>query len=269
MLSLSLALFRALLILYPQSFRERFGREMAQVFQDSSRAALSQSGLQGIVLLWLTVYWDLVATALVERIAEVVHMSISSAGRWAGSLGAIGGVVWIVVFISMSVGNGSDPAGAWVGVASSVMLALGTIGLYLRTDFGIAGKAAIAVLFLGQAVMVVGLGVFAALDAESSWIIWVIGGVLTLLGGAAVGLQARSVGWHASAMTIIAWISLLGLTPFAISVVFDQADLPWANTVGQVLSALFFVGIGLGGGVLGLLAAQDQVSEIPPAQAVQ
>ncbi len=61
---LSRFVYEQLLIIYPQDFRERFGSEMADVFDEAMRDALVQRGFVGATSLWLSSLWELGTTAV-------------------------------------------------------------------------------------------------------------------------------------------------------------------------------------------------------------
>src|SRR5438034_1103981 len=75
---------KLLLVAYPRRFRREYGGSMAQVFRDCCRAAERQQGARGVVWLWLATLRDLVRTAFVERVSEVVAMSRANWIRWGG-----------------------------------------------------------------------------------------------------------------------------------------------------------------------------------------
>ncbi len=56
--------YEQLLIIYPQEFRERFGAEMADVFDEAMRDALVERGFVGATSLWLSSLWELGTTAV-------------------------------------------------------------------------------------------------------------------------------------------------------------------------------------------------------------
>ncbi len=60
-------LYRALLWLYPPTFRRMYGREMLQTFRDCYRDTMLQEGRAGLVRLWRRVLPDLVVTACSEQ----------------------------------------------------------------------------------------------------------------------------------------------------------------------------------------------------------
>ena len=82
-------LYRALLAAYPKEFRRAYGREMAQVFRCMCREEVVSSGSRGLVRLWVRTLWDLLTTALAERIKQALGISTrmrspSTLVRWSG-----------------------------------------------------------------------------------------------------------------------------------------------------------------------------------------
>jgi hypothetical protein len=63
---LSERVYGSLLQAYPAAFRERFAGEMLQVFRCLSREAYAQTGLIGILRLWLAAGWDLTWGAITQ-----------------------------------------------------------------------------------------------------------------------------------------------------------------------------------------------------------
>jgi hypothetical protein len=64
-------IYRWLLGIYPMSFRQDYGGEMAQLFRDCSRDACQQRGSIGLAGLWLHTLGDLVITVPREHLAEL------------------------------------------------------------------------------------------------------------------------------------------------------------------------------------------------------
>ena len=98
--SVSERLYRALLAAYPKEFRRAYGREMAQVFRCMCREEGISGGRGGLARLWIRTLWDLLATALAERIKKVFGWStlVSSSPKlvgWSGVAAAVGGVLLI------------------------------------------------------------------------------------------------------------------------------------------------------------------------------
>jgi hypothetical protein len=93
-------LYRALLAAYPKEFRRAHGREMAQVFRCMCREEVVSGGRGGLTRLWVRTLWDLLATALAERIKQALGWSTlvgssSKLVRWSGLAAAAGGVLLI------------------------------------------------------------------------------------------------------------------------------------------------------------------------------
>jgi capsular polysaccharide biosynthesis protein len=71
MLTISQAIFKRLLFLYPQAHRNAYGADMAQLFRDQSRDAWQESRHWGLAKLWLRVLPDLARTSLAERLSNL------------------------------------------------------------------------------------------------------------------------------------------------------------------------------------------------------
>jgi hypothetical protein len=92
--------YGVLLAAYPKEFRRAHGREMAQVFRCMCREEVVSGGRGGLTRLWVRTLWDLLATALAERIKKALGMSTlvgssSKLVRWSGLAAAAGGVLLI------------------------------------------------------------------------------------------------------------------------------------------------------------------------------
>src|SRR5215510_879220 len=95
-LSVSVRIYRALLVAYPKKFREYYETQMVQVFRDSLRDAYHQNGISGLIDLWLHTFADLLVTALMERISErSQYMFSPRIIMWGGVASAFGGLMWL------------------------------------------------------------------------------------------------------------------------------------------------------------------------------
>lgn len=94
--SISLAFYQMLLLLYPARFRRAYGAQMAQVFRDSCRAAVERGEFSAFAHVWLVTLGDLVVTALAEHYEEVISMEHRSLSRAAGLAGLIGGTLLLL-----------------------------------------------------------------------------------------------------------------------------------------------------------------------------
>jgi hypothetical protein len=97
--------YRALLRLYPEPFRARFGEELVQLGGDLLRdARAGRSGSSGVATTWLRIILDLVMTAPAEhleqrRIANSISRPASAATKAVGVLGIAGGLILVSAFI--------------------------------------------------------------------------------------------------------------------------------------------------------------------------
>ncbi len=130
----SLALYRALLALYPAPFRRAFGRQMEQVFAAQHQDACRRGGVVALARLWWRTLGDLLATALAERMEQ--PMSPSTRYRLAGRVSLIGIGVWLFGGVAFAAYSFINPAySPNVEIAYSlgwVFFILGMVGLYER-----------------------------------------------------------------------------------------------------------------------------------------
>ena len=90
---LSDLIFDLLLYLYPRSFRDAYGQQMRIAFRDYARAAKRRGRVLGLVELWGVTLVDVLATALEERIRQMISTR-STLSAWAGPLTVVVGVLW-------------------------------------------------------------------------------------------------------------------------------------------------------------------------------
>ena len=98
-------LARALLRLFPEPFRSRFGDDVAQLIGDVLRdARVGRAGSSGVPMTWLKVILDVLVTAPSEhlaqrRIAHSFSRPASAATKALGLLGIFGGVLLVSVWL--------------------------------------------------------------------------------------------------------------------------------------------------------------------------
>jgi serine/threonine protein phosphatase PrpC len=68
------SLYRALLFVYPPTFRRSFGQQMAQTFRDCCREELEQNKKLGLARLWASMLYDLTASACLEYAKSLLAM---------------------------------------------------------------------------------------------------------------------------------------------------------------------------------------------------
>src|SRR5690349_2673490 len=120
-IALAGALYCRLLILYPASFRQRYGAQMLQVFRDSCREAGQARGLRGLLSLWLWTLADLLKTALAERLMVARPLARPVAIRLCGLLTLASGLSLLLlrgVSFAVQMGLGQPflaflPASVW------------------------------------------------------------------------------------------------------------------------------------------------------------
>ena len=99
-----IALYRAAILLYPRSFRRRFGNEILHDFLERGRLAVSKKGLSGAVGYWLRSILQVVPSAFRIRMDE--HQARKGRGRGVGQstggkrqFSSNNGKVWVAVVI--------------------------------------------------------------------------------------------------------------------------------------------------------------------------
>jgi hypothetical protein len=137
-LSVSVRIYRTLLLAYPKKFREHYQTQMVQVFRNSFKDTYHHNGMPGVIDLWLHTCADLLVTALMERLSEGSQYMFSPKFiLWGGVAGAFGGMFWMMV------------SGGGVAVVLALVLGLGgLVSLYSR-QAGQGGKLALASFALG------------------------------------------------------------------------------------------------------------------------
>ena len=139
-LSVSVRIYRALLVAYPKKFREHYGTQMVQVFRDSFRDTYHHNGMPGVIELWLHTCADLLVTALMERVMEgSQYMSSPKVILWGGLASIFAGLFYIM--------SGLAPNGGSFVLALVLSLG-GLVGLYSR-QAGQGGKLGLAGFALG------------------------------------------------------------------------------------------------------------------------
>jgi hypothetical protein len=95
--------YEALLLMYPKTFRDAYGPQMAQVFGDLCRVQREKAGPIGLALLWARTVLDLLRTAASERTRTTPGSTfvLPVAGsprmvRWGGAAAIVGAVCSLV-----------------------------------------------------------------------------------------------------------------------------------------------------------------------------
>ncbi len=196
-------LYYKLLKVYPVKHRQRFRDEMAQVFRNLCRDIYSRQGLTGLMGLWFINFFDLLKTALEERLKEVSHMTKEKFIRLSGWALMLGGVTFILGF---GLGGGEtsfdDPLGGPDAIyeygqlvlvpVAMLFFTIGMLGLRSRYggQVGRFGSVSLAIGAIGGGIGLVGaIGLFAA-DGDGWWIALMLGILLLLVGLLLFGIAA-------------------------------------------------------------------------------
>jgi hypothetical protein len=185
-------LYTLLLLAYPTRFRRAYGREMAQVFRDDIRGTFQESGRVGLIGLWFLVVLDLLKTAFAEHIWEVFHMQIEKLERWSGLAGALGGVLFVYVYLSLNDTN-EGFVGFLIPLLPTMLLwAIALGGLYRRlpTTSHPGNKITLVIALISLLLLTSGLLLLILTESDSSWYLIVIGFNGLMVGIAGMGIVA-------------------------------------------------------------------------------
>jgi hypothetical protein len=140
-LSVSVRIYRALLVMYPKKFREHYETQMVQVFRDLFREAYDRHGMPSVIDLWLHTFADLLVSALNERITERSQFMFSpKVILWGGVASVFCGLFWMMTGIA---------ADGTASIVLALLLGLvGLAGLYSRQS-GQGGRLALVGFALG------------------------------------------------------------------------------------------------------------------------
>ena len=290
-LSVSVRVYRALLVAYPKKFREHYETQMVQVFRDSFREAHHRNGMSGVIDLWLHTFADLLVTALMERVMErSQYMFSPKVILWGGVAGVFSGMFWMMMGLAPSTGGAA--------IVLALVLGLGgLVSLYSR-QAGRGGRLGLTGLALGIIGTVLELATFwwfvtafsgstymeinsrierePVLAARATLIMFLafvtMGIGLALLGVAS--LRAKTLPrWRGLPLGMGLLNILLGITGWLVYYVpLSQERNPWNpwNPADYVVPFAVAILMGLGWMVLGTMLATDaeaQVAQPPPASA--
>ena len=200
-LTTSVAVYRALLRLYPTEHRREYGPHMLQVFGDCCRDA-SERGPVGFVDLWTTTLIDLVKSAFEERARKGFRMSREAFVRWCSLAAVLGGLAWTVGLMVLT----SRPAGVPgsyrfaedlvpVAFACLCSFTLASVGHALSND---------ATKTRGLALSGAGIAVIATLLLLLSSVLWIL--------GVNFGDPSGDIGWRIQFALLVTLMLAFGMT---------------------------------------------------------
>ncbi len=286
-LSVSMRVYRALLVAYPKKFREHYETQMVQVFRDSLRYEYHRNGISGVIDHWLHTFADLVFTALMERISErSQYMFSPKVILWGGVASVFGGLFWLMTAI---------PSSGGAPIVLALVLGLGGLAsLYSRQAgqggrLGLAGFAlgiigtvlALAALwwaytssFVGSTIREINESVERAPALAAQGVLFImltiaiLGIGLVLLGVASLRAKALHR-WRGLPLGLGLLNILLSISGWLIFYVpLSQGRNPWRPWTPELYAPTFvvFVLLGLGWIGLGTMLATEADAQIPVAQ---
>lgn len=128
-MSLSQKLFDLMLVAYPREFRREYGRQMAQVFRDCSRAR-AHGGIRAGLDLWLRTLTDLLVSAPREHL-NTFRKDNSAMNNWQRNVLALVACLAIVVvaFFLLSYGRSHEVASILIfGRTLDALVTAGIVG---------------------------------------------------------------------------------------------------------------------------------------------
>ncbi len=285
-LSVSVRIYRALLVAYPKKFREHYETQMVQVFRDSLRYEYHRHGISGVIDLWLHTCADLFVTALMERLMErSQYMFSPKVILWGGVTGAFSGMFWVMMGLAPTSGAATFVLALGLGLG-------GLVSLYSRQS-GQGGKLGLAGFALGILGTVLALaalwwgftsGSFSPSNLHREPVLAVRPIATLLLGMVILSLGLVLLGMaNLLVRTSHRWRGLplgVGLLSAVNSLAFwivyyvplSQGRDPWDTwpPEGYVLSVAALVLLGLGWMGLGTMLATEaevKAAQLPPASA--
>jgi hypothetical protein len=291
-LSVSVRIYRALLVAYPKKFREHYETHMVQVFRDSFRYEYHRNGISGVIDLWLHTFADLLVTALMERLMErSQYMFSPKVILWGGVASMFSGMLWMMMGLAQG-GSVLFWLITWLAPTGALVLGLGGLaGLYSRQSeqggrLGLAGFAlgiigtllALAAVWWGPTINLARVARDPTFDA-SSFLIFSLAMVLLGVGIMLLGvtsLRGKALHrWRGLPLGLGLLNTLGGMTFWlAFYLPLSQGQNPWKQwslIEGYVLyhavTALLGLGVLLGLGWIGLgimLATESNAQVIQP-----
>lgn len=215
LINIATSIYKLSLYLYPASFRREFGPEMVLTFRDKSLFEQEQRGTAALPLLWIAFFFDLISTALQERLQEVYAMSAANFGRIAGAGAGLAGIYWIAILLADLTGMTRTNTGTfWVFLTAlaPLILILTCAVLYLQgaqNAVSTLGLAALAFgsLLLGTAMLLYALNV--DYDDGRAFASQFFGHLISGLGIAIIGFSFRFRGYFQGWSTSLVFLGFV------------------------------------------------------------
>jgi len=192
-ITVSVKVYQALLVVYPDKFQQEYGSQMLQVFQDCCLRTIRQSGTNGMLRLWAITLLDLVQSVISEHAHKEIQMKREMKPediRMAGWALIWGAGSFVVSLLSLSMGEHmGDPTSAIFALSGLLMifvslpfLVVGLLGVRKRygEKVGWFGKNILLMgAILGPLTTLIGL--FGLLGkSDLNWILTYVGPAVLL-----------------------------------------------------------------------------------------
>jgi hypothetical protein len=229
----SMRVYQLLLKAYPAKFRQEYGADMTQVFQDCCLRAVRQGGRNGMIRLWVFTLLDFIRSVFEQHLQKETDMSKSTFVKLSGWSFILGSFAFITIL------SGSF-AGSLIG---SILMAIGMLGLRARYGemVGSLGRNILLIGVVGMVLTYVSLSVL--WEVEAMYLLPFAGPAVLLVGLTLFGLVAlvRKPLPHVNWLPLIAgiWYPVVFFPIFFYALMNNGAwpenDLPWAPIQGILL----------------------------------
>ncbi|MEK6256263.1 MAG: hypothetical protein N2C13_02955 [Chloroflexota bacterium] len=269
LLTFSDNLYRRFLRVYPVEYRAGFSDEMAQVFRDLCREVYEQKGLAGFLGLWLSTMFDLIKTALEERLKETTNMTREKFVRLSGWALMFSGATLMLGFLASNndaayFDSPTDPLAEYnfvfdpiggsdilyeitpiiLTLSGMLFYAIGMNGLRLRfgKGSGSIGNISLQISALAGAVGFIAIIPMFVLGIDMWWNIWAYSLMLMFTGLSVFGIIAiqkkHLPRWNALPLLVGIWFPIVFLAEL-LGFSFEDTDIfwnivPWIEVVGAI-----------------------------------
>ena len=193
-ISIVAAFYRALIFLYPASFRQEFGHEMVVIFRDVSRSEQDNRGGEALIRLWIGHFLDLIKTALDEHIWELFLRPGEKLKRIGGPAVAIGGPLFALGVIWSTISSKTpvhmDLNMVMIFLTSMPLLGVGLFALYKRLPITIGqiGTLLFGITLAGLFLFNAGFVITLLAEKLTLYAVGGLGYFLMILGMAGMGV---------------------------------------------------------------------------------
>lgn len=281
LVSLSSAVYRAMITFYPQQFKREYGSSMEQVFRDCCRRAYQEGGAWGLLAVWARTALDYLKTIIEEYAKGGTNMTREKFIKLSGWAMGVGSIAILIGWLAESrpeynpFNAASLPVDRYANLAALPLIAmgvllvsLGMLGLQSRygAQGGKFGSFCLGLGALSGLVSAVGILGLAINDSDPWWSMFFLGWMLQYLMLALFGVicRQRRILPRWNSLPLLAGIWLPGF--MLVSLIYESMTGSWLELPDPVFAALFTIGAA-GAGLLGYLLQSDAQPAGPAAGA--